>query len=79
MDPITHRASDTSAEAATTQAAIHRRMTGVERLRIAIDMSLAAREFALARLRAEHPGWDEDRVAAALIRLIYGLSPSAPR
>lgn len=51
--------SDTSPEAAAIQAEIHRRMTGTQRLDLAIEMSMFARDLALTRLRREHPDWSE--------------------
>ncbi len=70
--------SDTSPEAAEIQAAIHRRMTGVERLRMAMEMSLAARELAAARLRLEHPEWSEHQIKCELLRYAFGSDPLPP-
>lgn len=62
---------DTSAEAATLQASIHRRLTGAERFRIALDMSVTARAFALARLRREHPAWSDRELMLELARIAF--------
>ena len=43
--------NDTSPEAAEVQASVLRRLTGVERLDLAFEMSLFARELALTRRR----------------------------
>jgi Rv0078B-related antitoxin len=67
--------SDTSREAAEIQDDIHRRMTGAERLRLAIKMSIAARELTLARLRAEHPDWSEWELKRELLRYAFGSDP----
>ncbi|HEU0076594.1 MAG TPA: hypothetical protein VFQ76_03030 [Longimicrobiaceae bacterium] len=67
--------SDTSPEAAEIQASIHRRMTGEERLRLAVEMSETARELALARLRAEHPDWSERELKRELLRYAFGSAP----
>jgi len=62
--------SDTSAEAVKIQDAVHRRLTGAARLRIALDMSETVRELARARLRSQHPEWDARRLALELLRLV---------
>ena len=67
--------SDTSPEAAEIQAGIHRRMTGEERLRLAVEMSETARELALARLRAEHPEWSDRELKRELLRYAFGSAP----
>ncbi len=65
---------DTRAEAADLQARIHRNLSGSERLLIAMQMSVAARDLALSRLRLEHPECDE----AALLRLYLHLQFGIP-
>lgn len=67
--------SDTSPEAAEIQASIHRRMTGAERLRLAVEMSMTARELALARLRAQHPEWTDRELNRELLRYAFGSDP----
>ena len=63
--------TDTSAEAAYVQASVHRRLSGVERFRIALDMSLTARAFALARLRREHSDWSERQLMLEVVRIAF--------
>ncbi len=46
---------DTSAKAEAVQLAVQRRLTGAQRLAIALDMSQMARDLAIARLRAKSP------------------------
>ncbi|HEX8273073.1 MAG TPA: hypothetical protein VF615_10575 [Longimicrobiaceae bacterium] len=67
--------SDTSREAAEIQDGIHRRMTGAERLRLAVEMSIAARELTLARLRAQHPEWSDRELKRELLRYAFGSAP----
>jgi hypothetical protein len=67
--------SDTSREAAEIQDGIHRRMTGAEKFRFAVEMSVAARELTLARLRAEHPDWSEWELKRELLRYAFGSEP----
>lgn len=76
---------DTAAEVDARQAAIHRRMSPVERLRAAVEASLLARGLLLARLRADHPGWCERELLRELLRLSAmpqplpaGLPPREP-
>ena len=71
--------SDTSRDAAQVQADIQRRLLPTERIRIALDMSAAARALTRARLRQEHPDWDESRLNAELLRdLLPAGHPAAP-
>jgi len=46
-------------------------MTPVQRLEIAFDMSLAARELSLARLRMEHPDWTEKQLQREILRYAF--------
>lgn len=66
---------DTSPEAAEIQASIYRSMTGAEKFRLAVEMSMAARELTLARLRAEHPDWSEWELKRELLRYAFGSDP----
>jgi hypothetical protein len=47
---------DTSAAASDIQLSILRKMTGAERLRMAIDLSDFARKLTFARIGHDHPG-----------------------
>jgi hypothetical protein len=68
------RALDTTARAAAVQAELHKAL-GVEgRVRMAMEMSDLAREFALAGVRTRHPGLSEAEVSAQLIRELYGAT-----
>ncbi|MEM7481678.1 MAG: hypothetical protein AAF481_10935 [Acidobacteriota bacterium] len=64
---------DTSPEAERVQAEVHRRMSGPEKVRIAMEMSEAVREIARTRIRAHHPEWDEDAVRDELPRELDGF------
>lgn len=70
--------SDTSPAAQAVQDEIHRRMSGEERLKLAMDMSDMARAFALARLRAEHPDWTDRELKRELLRYAFGDAPWPP-
>ncbi|MGH7570634.1 MAG: hypothetical protein ACREMK_02180 [Gemmatimonadota bacterium] len=62
---------DTSPEAEAVQTSIHRKLTGAERLRRALEMSLAARELSLTRLRNRHPDWSEFELKRELLRYSF--------
>ena len=51
------RPLDTTIEADALQRQIWRRLGGPSRLRLALDMSVAARTLTLARLRRRHPDY----------------------
>lgn len=70
--------TDTSTEAAALQADLHRRMSGEQRLRIAMEMSDLARELTLARLRLDHPAWGEPELRRELLRYAFGPDPLPP-
>jgi hypothetical protein len=69
------RASDTSPDAAAIQLAIHRRLSGVERLNLALKMSAMARELAETRLRREHPSWTDADLKRELLRYAFQAQP----
>ena len=67
--------SDTSAEAQAIQERIQCAMSGEQRILVAWDMSLFARELARAGIRQEHPEWTEAQVSRELLRLAFLPSP----
>ncbi len=69
--PIT----DTSAVAQAVQLDIHRSMSGEQRLLLAYEMSMSARELNRARLHREHPEWSEANIARELLRLAFLPAP----
>jgi len=73
--------TDTSPEAQAAQTEVYRKMTPVQRLEIAFEMSLAAREFALAGLRLRHPDWTETQLQREILRYAFlpGELPEALR
>ena len=62
--PIT----DTSPEAHAIQLRIQQAMTGEQRMLLAYEMSLFARELARAGIWRDHPEWSEVQVARELLR-----------
>jgi hypothetical protein len=69
--PIT----DTSPAAQAIQLRIQQAMSGEQRLLLAFEMSLFARELARAGIRQEHPEWSETEVARELLRLAFLPAP----
>ena len=54
-------------------------MTGEQRLLLALEMSLFARELAKERIRQEHPEWRDKQVARELLRLAFLPAPLPAR
>jgi len=50
-------------------------MSGEQRLLLAFEMSMFARELAMARIRSEHPDWPEKQIAMELFRLAFLPAP----
>lgn len=63
--------TDTSPAAQALQLQIQRAMPGEQRLLLALEMSLFARELAKEGIRREHPEWSEAQVARELVRLAF--------
>jgi hypothetical protein len=67
--------SDTSPEAAEVQLEIFRRMTGEQRLKLALEMSDFARGVSMSRIREEHPDWSDWEVKRELLRISFLPDP----
>jgi hypothetical protein len=65
---------DTTQEAVNVQASIHRRLSGTDRLGLAVNMSITARELSKTRLRRAHPEWSELQLNRELLR--YAFAPT---
>ena len=65
----------TTAEAQAVQLRIQRAMSGEQRLLLALEMSLMARDLAKARIRQEHPEWPETEVTREILRLAFFPGP----
>lgn len=70
--------TDTDDVSAAIHFAAQRRLTGVRRLEIAMEMSLVARGLAESRIREEHPEWTTGQVARELLRLAFHPAPLPP-
>jgi hypothetical protein len=71
--------TDTSREASELQLKVQRAMSGEQRFLLAFEMSLFARELARARIRIDHPQWNEADVARELLRLAFLPDPLPAR
>jgi hypothetical protein len=69
---------DTSPAAQALQLKIQSAMSGEQRLRMAFEMSMFARELAKAGIRRDHPEWTEAQVARELLRLAFLPAPLPP-
>jgi hypothetical protein len=63
---------DTTAEAAAVQAAVHRKLSSVQRLTTALEMSIMMRELSAARLKRDHPEWSDAEIKRELLRYAFG-------
>jgi hypothetical protein len=54
-------------------------MSGEERMLLAYEMSMFARDLCRARIRTEHPDWDETQVAHELLRIAFLPHPMPER
>ena len=67
--------TDTTPQARALQFQIQRSMTEEQRLLLALEMSLFARELARAGIQQEHPEWPHEQVARELLRLAFLPAP----
>jgi hypothetical protein len=66
-------ATDTTPQAAAVQLELYRAAGSAGRVRIAVELSEAVRQTALAGIRRRHPEFSEDEVADAFLMLLYGF------
>ena len=73
--------TDTSPSAQAAQLRAQQAMSGEQRLLMALEMSLFARELATEGIRQEHPGWSDADVKRELLRRAFlpGLMPTSMR
>jgi len=70
--------TDTDPAAQAIQLQIHRAMTGEQRILMALEMSLFAREMAAAGIRLDHPEWTDAQIARELLRRAFLPKPLPP-
>lgn len=63
--------TDTPPSVQAVQLQILRAMSGEQRLLLAFEMSLFARELAREGIRRQHPEWPEERITRELLRLAF--------
>jgi hypothetical protein len=67
--------SDSSSAAQALQLEIQQSMSGEERLLLAFELSMFARDLNRARIQGEHPDWLETQVTRELLRLAFFPAP----
>ena len=67
--------SDTSPAARAKQDEILRAMSGEQRMTLAYEMSMFARDLAREGIRRDHPEWTEAQIARELLRLAFLPEP----
>jgi hypothetical protein len=71
--------TDTIRAAREVQLQVQRAMSGEQRLLLAFEMSLFARDLARAGIQREHPEWEEVQVARELLRIAFLPAPLPAR
>lgn len=66
------RDMDTSARASAVQLALYRKLDSRARADIAVELSDAVRETAVAGIRRRHPDYTDEQVWRALRIILYG-------
>ena len=66
---------DTSPEVRELQMNVYRRLSRGERLTLAFELSVMAREFAMSRLRRQHPDWSSADLMKELLRYAFHPAP----
>jgi hypothetical protein len=64
-------AHDTTPRAAAIQLELYRQAGPSRRAQIAVELSDAVRETALAGIRRRHPDYSEEQVALSFLRMVY--------
>ncbi len=75
MPTLKSEMSDTNPEIASIQEGILRRLTGEERLALALEMSLMMRDLSATRIRQEHPDWSPAQITRELLRYAFLPNP----
>lgn len=63
--------SDSSPSALSVQLRVQGALTGEQRILLAFEMSMFARELAAAGIRNDHPAWSDADVSRELIRRAF--------
>ena len=73
--PRDHERHQFGRASAPAQLKIQSAMSGEQRIVLAYEMSMFARELARAGIRRDHPDWTEAQVARELLRLAFFPAP----
>ena len=68
--------NDTTPEARDVRTAVYRKMGGARRVEIAFELSELVRDLARARIRRQHPAFDDRAVEDELLWELYGFRRS---
>lgn len=68
------QARDTTPRAAAIHLQLYREAGPSRRAQIAVELSDAVRDTALAGIRRRHPEYSEQEVALSFLRLVYGFN-----
>jgi len=63
--------TDTTPEAHAVQTDVYCSMSGEQRLLVAFEMSMFARDLSRERIRHEHPDWSAAQVSHELLKLAF--------
>ena len=69
---------DTSSAANDIQLSILKRMSGAERLKIAIDLSETARKLAFTRIEHDHPGLSKPQLVRTFLHCVLSEDDYPP-
>jgi hypothetical protein len=64
--------ADTSSQASAVQLALYRKVDSRARAQIAVELSDAVRETAVAGIRRRHPDYTDEEVMRGLRIILYG-------
>ena len=65
--------TDTTPRVAAIQLQLYRDAGPSRRAQIAVELSDAVRETALAGIRRRHPEYSDEQVRAEFLRIVYGI------
>jgi hypothetical protein len=65
--------TDTTAEAEKRQSEIFMRLSGEEKIRLAMEFSDAVRDIAWAGFRRRHPSVSEETLRAMFLKEVHGI------
>ncbi len=62
---------DTNSEAREMQLRVHRSMSEEQKILLALEMSLFAKDLSRARIRSDHPEWSDRAIEIELLRIAF--------